>query len=191
MMTYRRSNPNNKISAENLLEFSVHFLEDKYFNPIVFCHDKTWFDEQRFSQVIISFVNLLRYFDLCGITVETEIIAPTDMQKELYRHIMLGSDFSDRIICFKLVRADFSDLNIADVKEPGDYGFCDFLLVKLYLIWKTGAALNKKVVEKVIQKNLRSSEMVDIRKKFESITGNKIIKRKDNSYEMRCVKNKS
>lgn len=105
--------------------------------------------------------------------------------------IMLGSDFSDRIICFKLVRADFSDLNIADVKEPGDYDFCDFLLVKLYLIWKTGAALNKKAVEKVIQKNLRSSEMVDIRKKFESITGNKIIKRKDNSYEMRCVKNKS
>ena len=61
----------------------------------------------------------------------------------------------------------------------------EFGLVKLYLLFKTGAALNKQSVERVLNHKMSDTEMKTIRNSIEKICNRKLTKRKDNSYEMR------
>ena len=173
------------IGAKQYLEFTVHILELGYFNPVVFCHDKGWFDRTRHAQVAIGFVYLLSFFYSCGITIETKMSEPCEIESELYRGIMRDEDLTDVIRTYELMEIDFTSFDLQDSVIPENCTDEDFALVKMYLLLRTGIAMNKRVIEKVTNKKYSDSGMMTLRKQIEGITGRKIIKRKDNSYEMR------
>ena len=85
----------------------------------------------------------------------------------------------------EFLEIDFTDLNIQNATTPEGCKDEDFALVKIYLLLKTGAALSRRAIEVLLDKRLSDSEMITIRKRIENITGKKVIKRNDNSYEMR------
>ena len=158
----------NKINAKSFLEFAVHLLESGYFNPIVFCHDRLWFDAKRYPQVMIGFINLLSYLYSCGLTIETTVSEPNDFETMLYRNIMRDKDITDIIRSYELTDVDFLSLDLKNAKVPENCEEDDFTLVKLYLVLRSGAALNRKSIESLIGRNLTD-----------------MFKRNDNSYEMR------
>lgn len=174
----------NKIGDKTFLEFTVHLLELEYFNPIVFSHDSFWFSRSKYAKVMIAFINLLSFLYSCGITIETEIEEPSDIEIEFYRNIMKDSDMTDGIVCYGLVEIDFTNLNLQNAEIPDNCDEMVFNLVKIYLSLKTGAALSRKAIENILHRQIIDVEMRTIRKQIENITGRKIIKRKDNSYEM-------
>ena len=188
MTTFRHntlSEVKNDIGAKTYLEFAVHLLEQSFFNPIVFCHDRYWYDRKRYAQVMIGFINLLSFLYSCGVTIDTDLLQPSDIEAELYKHIMRDTDFSEEIRCYKLLESDFTNFNMYDVCIPENCFEEDFILVKLYLLLRTGVALNKKSIENVVKRQCSVSEILTLRKQLENITVRKIMKRKDNSYEMR------
>lgn len=175
----------NVIGEKQYLEFAVHILEIGYFNPVVFCHDNFWFDRSRHAQVAIGFINLISFLYSCGVTIETNLMEPSEIEAELYRGIMKDADLSGIVRCYELLEMDFASFSLRDSKIPEKCTKEDFALVKLYLMLRTGSALNKKAIEAITNKKYTDSGMLTLRKQIESITGRKIIKRKDNSYEMR------
>ena len=175
----------NKIGSKTYLEFAVLILDSGFFNPVVYSHDSGWFDKKRYSQVVIGFINLLSFFYSCGITLDTEAYAPVDEEIELYRNIMRDEDMSESIVCYELLESDFTGLSIQNASVPENCTEADFALVKIYLYLRTGAALSRKSVENILGDRLTDSEMIVLRKQLENITGRKLKKRKDNSYEMR------
>ena len=175
----------NKVSAKLYLEFTVHLIEFGFFESIVFCHDYMWFDPKKYAHVTSGFLNLLMYLDSCGIRVETDVDEAPAMVKELYRGIMRDSDRADMVVCYELRNIDFTNMNTENAVIPGNCTEEDFSLVKLYLILKTGAALNKKAIENIVGRKFTDSGMLALRKRLQVITGHKIEKRDDNSYEMR------
>lgn len=187
-MTSRRSSLSgikNALRATTLLEFAVHLLDLGYFNPVVFSHDNLWFDRRRYSQVMIGFLNLLSFLDSCGVLVETDLLEPSEVETEVYRRIMRDEDQVIIIRCYELHEMDFTGLNIENAVIPENCEDIDFALVKIYLLLKTGAALNKKAVEAVFNQKLTDTEMLTVRRQLAAITGRDIVKRNDNSYEMR------
>jgi hypothetical protein len=187
-MTSQRSSltdVKNTIDEKSFLEFTVHLLEFGFFNPVVFCHDNFWFDKKKYSQTMIGFINVLSFLYSCGIIIETKIMEPVEIESDLYSKIMLDTDHTEVIKCYELIEVDFSDMNVDAAQIPDNCKEENFILVKLYLIFRTGAALNKKAIENIFNKKLSDSEMLFIRKQLAIITGRKIIKLKDNSYEMR------
>lgn len=187
-MTYRHSSISeirNEVGAKTYLEFTVHLLDNGYFNPVVFCHDNFWFDRKRYAQVLIGFINLLSFLYSCGITLDTEITEPADIEAELYRNIMRDGDISEQIQCYELLETDFTGFSLEAYDIPENCEDEDFYLVRLYLQMRTGAALDKKAIEKIAKKKFTDAQMVTLRKQLEDITGRKVLKRKDNSYEMR------
>lgn len=175
----------NEIGAKTYLEFAVHLLEHGYFNPIVFCHDSFWFDKSRYAQVSIGFINLLSFLYSCGVTLDTETSLPNDEEAELYRNIMRDEDLSSGIYCYDLLEMDFTEFNLGQASVPENCDDKNFALVKVYLQMRTGAALNKKAIENITGRKFSDSEMLTLRKQLENITGRNIVKRDDNSYEMR------
>ena len=175
----------NKVSAKLYLEFAVHLIELGFFESIVFCHDNVWFDSKKYAQVTFGFLNLLMYLDSCGIRVETNVDEAPDTVKALYSGIMRDSDRPDMVVCYELCDIDFTNMNTENAVIPDNCTGEDFSLVKLYLILKTGAALNKKAIENIVGRNFTDSGMLALRKRLEIITGHEIKKRDDNSYEMR------
>ena len=175
----------NAIGAKQYLEFAVHILEIGYFNPVVFCHDNFWFDRIRHAQVAIGFINLISFLYSCGVTIETNMMEPSEIEAELYRRIMKDADLTGEVRCYELLEIDFTAFSLQDSKIPENCSDEDFVLVKLYLVLRTGSALNKRAIENITNKKYTDSGMLTLRKQIESITGRKIIKRKDNSYEMR------
>ena len=173
------------IGAKAYLEFAVHLIEIGYFNPIVFCHDNFWFDRNRHAQVMIGFINLLTFLYTCGITIDTELIEPCDCEKELYRGIMCDEDLTGIIKCYVLSEIDFTEFSLRNASVPDGCREDDFILCKLYLQLKAGTALNRKAIERIAGRRYTDSEMITLRKQLQRITGKKIIKREDNSYEMR------
>ena len=175
----------NEIGAKTFLEFAVHLLELEYFNPIVFCHDKEWFEKKRYAQVVIGFINLLSFLYSCRVVIETEVLDASDIDVELYKNIMRDEDLASTIQCYELKEVDFSDFTLHDARIPENCAESDFYLVKLYLQLRSGSALSKKAIENVTGRQFSDSEMLNLRKQLENMTGRSIIKRKDNSYEMR------
>ena len=176
----------NKIGAKSFLEFTVHLLEIGYFNPVVFFFFCLWFDKVRYAQVMLGFINLLSYLYSCGVTIETRVCEPTEMEACLYSNIMRDEDLSDGIRCYELLEMDLLSLNLQSTGVPGNCKEEDFIFVKLYLMLRTGAALNRKAIESLLGKKMTDMEMLMLRKQFMRITGREMIKRKDNSYEMGC-----
>ena len=175
----------NEIGAKTFLEFAVHLLELEYFNPIVFCHDNRWFNKKRYAQIVIGFINLLSFLYSCRVMIETEVLVPSEIDVELYKKIMRDEDMASRIQCYELREVDFSDFTLQDARIPENCDESDFYLVMLYLQFRSGSALSKKTIENVSGRHFTDSEMLILRKQLENITGRSIIKRKDNSYEMR------
>lgn len=175
----------NEIGANTFLEFAVHLLELEYFNPIVFCHDNRWFNKKRYAQIVIGFINLLSFLYSCRVMIETEVLSPSEVDVELYKKIMRDEDMASRIQCYELREVDFSDFTLHDARIPENCDESDFYLVMLYLQFRSGSALSKKTIENVSGRHFTDSEMLILRKRLENITGRSIIKRKDNSYEMR------
>ena len=174
-----------KIGEKTNLEFVVHLLDIGYFNPVVFSHDGFWFDKNRYAKVVIGFMNLLTFLYSCGITIDTEVHVPTDIEAELYKGILREDNHTDIIKCYILTEIDFTSFNLAGAIIPDNCDEEDYSLIKLYLQLRTGAALNKKAIENTLRKKLTDAEMHTIRRQLESITGKEMVKRKDNSYEMR------
>lgn len=179
------SDGKSAIGGKHYLEFAVHILESGYFNPVVFCHDNFWFDRRRHAQVAIGFINLISFLYSCGVTVETKMMEVSEIEEELYRSIMKDGDQTRAIMCHELLEVDFTSFSLRDSKTPENCKDEDFTLLKLYLMLRTGSALNKKAIEAITNKKYTDSGMLTLRKQIENITGRKIIKRKDNSYEMR------
>ena len=175
----------NKISAKLYLEFAVHLLELGFFESSVFCHDNFWFDVKKYTQVTMGFLNLLLYLDSCGMRIETSICDNSEIVKELFGNIMRDSDKSEIVTCYELHDVDLSNLNMDKAVVPQNCIEDDFSLVRLYLTLKTGAALNKKAIENILHEELTDAKMLTLRKQLQDITGHKINKRNDNSYEMR------
>lgn len=175
----------NAIGAKQYLEFAVHILEIGYFNPVVFCHDNFWFDRNRHAQVAIGFINLISFLYSCGVTIETTMMEPSEIEAELYRGIMRDGDIPGTIRCYELLEMDFTSFSLLDSEIPKNCTNEDFALVKLYLVLRSGSALNKRAIENITKKKYTDSGMLTLRKQMENITGRKIAKRKDNSYEMR------
>lgn len=173
------------IGAKQYLEFAVHILEMGYFNPIVFCHDNFWFDRNRHAQVAIGFINLLSFLYSSGVTIEISIMEPSEIEEELYRGIMKDGDLTGAVRCYELLEMDFTLFSLQDSKIPENCTNEDFTLVKMYLVLRVGSALNKRAIENITKKKYTDSGMLTLRKQIENITGRKIVKRKDNSYEMR------
>lgn len=173
------------IGEKQYLEIAVHILEIGYFNPIVFCHDNFWFDRIRHAQFAIGFINIITFLYSCGVTIETNMIEPSDIEAELYRGIMNDDDLTGMIRCYEILEMDFTSFSLQDSEVPANCTKEDFALVKLYLVFRAGSALNKKAIENITNKKYTDSGMLTLRKQMENITGRKIIKRKDNSYEMR------
>lgn len=187
MMKYQGSSLKGVINGgKTFLEFAVHLIEYGYFNPVVFSHDGFEFDRTKYAHVMIGFINLLSFLDTCGITLDTEVFAPDENEAVLYKSIMPNDDGPSEIIKhYVLLEIDFTDLNIQNATTPEGCKDEDFALVKIYLLLKTGAALSRRAIEVLLDKRLSDSEMITIRKRIENITGKKVIKRNDNSYEMR------
>ncbi len=177
----------NKIGAKSFLEFTIHLLEIGYFNPVVFCHDRLWFDKAHHAQVMIGFINLLSYLYSCGVTIETRVCEPTEIEAELYSNIMRDENLSGSIRCYELLEMDLFGLDLQRARVPENCEEEDFAFVKLYLMLRTGAALNRKALENLFGKKFTDMEMLTLRKQFTQITGKEMIKRKDNSYEMGCL----
>ena len=175
----------NKVGAKMYLEFTVHLIEYGYFNPIVFCHDKFWFDRPRYSEIMIGFFNLLSFLYSCGITVETKLLEPNDHEIVLYSQIMRDDDLSSSIKSYVLQGLDLTGLNIQNAKAPETCRDEDFAFVEAYLLLNAGSALTKKSFDHIFGKSLTDTEALSVRKIIQNITGRKIEKRKDNSYEMR------
>lgn len=172
-----------RISEKTYLEMAVHILDLEYFNPLVFSHDGYWFEIKKYAQISIAFLNLLVYFDSIGIRVETEQAALTEDEETLYSCIIHERGYEKNIVSYELRAIDFSEMNIATAIIPDGCSETDFSWVKIYLILKTGAALNKKAIENILGRNLTDSEMLTFKKNLEKATGRCIIKREDNSYE--------
>lgn len=175
----------NKVGAKMYLEFAVHLLELDYFNPVVFCHDSFWLEREQYARTVIGFTNLLSFLYSCGLTLETDLLYPTDEETELYRHIVKDEDSLPLIRCYELLEIDYTGFNIEESTVPNDCEAEDFSLVKVYLLLKTGAAINRRSLENVLERRITDSEAMTIRRQLENMTGRKLIKRKDNSYEMR------
>ena len=175
----------NSISSKMFLEFTVHILEYGYFNPIVFCHDNYCFDRQKYAHVSIGFLNLLLFLDSAGVLLDARHAEISDAEEILYKNILCEERYAKSIICYELESADFSNLNIANAVTPEGCHDEDFSLVKLYLQMRTGASLNKKAIENVLHQELSDSGLLTVRRNLEAITGHEIVKRDDNSYEMR------
>ena len=163
----------------------MHLLEDEYFNPIVFCHDSTQFDRSRYIQIVIGFINLLSFLYSCKVTVDTEIEEPGELELFLYKRIMQNEEDAKGIRYYKLQEIDFTGFDIETARVPDNCEDKDFALVKIYLSMRSGTALNKKAMERLTNRKYTDSEMLTLRKQLMIITGREIIKRKDNSYEMR------
>lgn len=177
----------NRITAKEYLEYTVMLYEQESFFPIVYAHDDFWFNNERYAQVIIGFTNLLFFLNSCGILIETRISVPSDSLQTIYASIMKNADHSATVRDYDLLNVDWSSLNIENAVIPENCREEDFSLVKLYLLLRTGAALNKVAVEKVVKKKLTDSSMLTIRRTISKITGNELVKRKDNSYELRWM----
>jgi len=175
----------NSITAKEYLEYTVMLFEQDSFFPVVFAHDDFWFSYNRYAQVIIGFTNLLFFLDSCGITVETEIMEPSELQVEIYANVMKDVDHSQIVKSYELRDVDCSALDFENIKIPENCQAEDFSLVKVYLILRTGAALNKAAFERIMNKKLTDSSMLTIRRTITNITGKELVKRKDNSYELR------
>lgn len=177
----------NSIKPKEYLEYTVMLFEQEVFFPIAFAHDDFWFSNKRYAQVIIGFTNLIFFLDSCGITIETEIIEPSELQQEIYANVMNGIDYSQNVKSYELHSLDCSSLNFENAVIPENCCEEDFSLVKLYLVLRTGAALNKAAFERIMNKKLTDSSTLTIRRTISGITGKKLIKRKDNSYELRKI----
>ena len=175
----------NKVDGGLYLEFAVHLLDLGYFNPVVFSHDKGWFNREQYAQVVIGFTNLLSFLYSCGLTIDTEVQKPDDVEAELYRAIMRDEDLSGLIRCYILHEVDFTDLNMENASVPDSCKDADFALVRTYLLLRAGAALTRKSMESIFQKRLTDSEATTIRKQLRVISNREIRRRKDNSFEMR------
>ena len=175
----------NKVGGSGFLEFVVHLFEYEYFNPVVFCHDEFWFNHQRYAEIMLGFFNLLSFLFSCGITIEMEPVEPDDIQTTLYQQIMRDSDYSTGIKSYVLRSLDLTCLNVQNAKVPDTCGAEDFAYVVMYLLLKTGSALSRRSVERIFGNRITDTEMITIRKRLSDITGREILKRKDNSYEMR------
>lgn len=173
-----------RISEKTYLEMAVHILDLEYFNPLVFSHDGYWFEIKKYAQVSIAFLNLLGYFDSIGVRLETEQAALTEDEETLYSCIVHECGYEKGIVSYELQATDFSEMNIAVAIIPDGCSETDFSWVKIYLILKTGAALNKKAIENILGRTLTDSEMLNFKKNLEKATGRPIIKREDNSYEL-------
>lgn len=175
----------NKVGDKTFLEFTVHLLEYEYFNPVVFCHDGFWFNHQRYAEIMVGFFNLLSFLYSCGITIETELMEPDDIQTTLYQQIMRDSDYSAEINSYVLRGLDLTSMDVLNAKVPDTCKREDFAFVEAYLLLKAGSAISRQSVERIFGTKLTDAEMLIIRKRLSSITGKEIVKRKDNSYEMR------
>ncbi|MBQ3704573.1 MAG: hypothetical protein II885_17750 [Oscillospiraceae bacterium] len=173
------------INGKAYLEFAVHLLDQGCFSPMVFSHDNGWFDRKKYAQVVIGFTNLLLFLDSCGITIETEVIVADEMEAELYRQIMRDEDLSGIIKSYELTNVDFTDYNMENAVIPEMCTAADFGLVKAYLQLKAGAALNRSAFEKIFDRRFTDSETMSIRKQLSTISCREIVRRHDNSYEMR------
>ena len=175
----------NRIAPEAFLAFTVQLLEEEFFNPVVFCHDKGRFDKTQYTRVMLGWINLLQYLDACGARLVTQTVAPSEPEAEIYAQIMYGFDFSASIVCYQLIEADFTALNTEAAQPPFGCKSSDFAPVRLYLAFRAGAALDKKAIEKIIREELSEAKMRNLRKLLEDVTGHKIRKKKDNFYVMR------
>lgn len=185
MMTFpHNSIDGNSISSKTYLEFTVHLLELDYFNPVVFCHDGYGFSRKKYALVIAGFLDLLSFLDSCGITLVTNMEEANDVENEIYSHIMDVENNTD-IVLFELTEADFTNMNISSAVVPENCTEDDFSLVKLYLLLRTGTALNKRSFEVILKRELSDSDIQTIRRQLANVTCRRIEKRRDNSYEMR------
>lgn len=184
-MTFLRNGIDGKtIGAQTYLEFSVHLLELNYFNPIVFCHDKSEFSKKRYAQVIASFLDLLSFLDSCGIILTVNLKEESDVENELFSNI-IDSTNSIGIVSYELQEADFTNMNIFGATVPQHCVDDDFSLVKIYLLMRTGSSLTKRSFEQVMKRKLGDSDVQTLRKQLAAATGRIVEKRVDNSYEMR------
>lgn len=188
MMKSQSSATERDIDAVNgkaYLEFAVHLLDQGCFSPMVFSHDNGWFDRKKYAQVVIGFTNLLLFLDSCGITIETEVIDADEIEAELYRQIMRDEDLTGMVKSYELRDADFTDYSMESAVIPEKCTAADFGLVKAYLQLRAGAALNRSAFEKIFDRRFTDSEAMTIRKQLSIISGREIVRRRDNSFEMR------
>ena len=185
-MKFRHNSSNSAaLGRKDYLEFAVHLLELGYFDPVVFSHDHFWFDRNRYAQVMIGFVNLLSFFYSCGVTVDTEVLEPCELETVIYGEIMRDGDMTDIIKCYELSEIDFTCFDLQNARVPQACRADDFDFVKIYLRLRTGAALNKRALENMLGKSLSDAEMLSFRRQLQDASGKDIVKRDDNSYEMR------
>lgn len=174
----------NSIGSRAYLEFTVHLLDMGCFNPIVFSHDNYWFDRKRYARVIAGFLKLLSFLDSCGIWIETEVHTAGNIEDIIYKHTMTEANHI-RVVSYELQEIDFSCFSLEKAQIPSGCAEDDFSLVRLYLALRTGAALNKTAIERMLKRELTDAEMLTLRRQLTTITDRRIVKRKDNSYEMR------
>lgn len=187
-MIYQHSTSHSngyKSDAKTFLELTIHLLELKTFNPIVFCHDNCCFDKEKYHRLMLDFFKLLSFLDECGLIIETTIVELSDVEKYIYSLIMNDIDYVGNIKVYVLNEYDYSFLNISNNTAQEGYTEDDFYLVKIYLYLKTGVAINRKIVERIVGHSLSDAQMRTVRKQLETISCHSVVKRKDNSYEMR------
>lgn len=172
-------------NAKLYLEIAVGLLESRYFEPIVFCHDDFGYNENQYREITIALFNVHMFLDACGVCVSLRVDKSLNALEFSNNIIIDGPDDIDYACSYTVDEIDYSNMDINEAKIPS--GICeqDFLLIKLYLLLKSGSAINKKTIEKLFGKKLSDSNIRTIRKQIEDISEYKIIKRKDNSYELR------
>ena len=134
---------------------------------------------------MISFVNLLSFLYSCGITLDTDVVEPCDLETVLYGGIMRDGDLTDFVKCYELNEIDFTCFDLQNARVPQACHADDFDFVKIYLRLRTGAALNKRALGNMLGKSLSDAEMLSFRRQLQDASGKDIVKRDDNSYEMR------
>lgn len=159
-----------------LLEMTYYVLEEREYHPFIFSHDKT-FDNYDFLNHSQLFLEFIYFLGIIGINVEAEKKTYSDTVNKLLLSITTMEE-NHKYWFFEIKSIDYSQFDIFNSK------IVEYPFLRLLIALKTGTALNKASICKIVGKELNSNDITQLKKIIKRKTTYILITNDDNSYSL-------